>query len=152
MTRVLHPIAGGLAFSLIVVFFSATLISELFGSVEMVTAVKTAIPWGFLVLIPAMAGVGGTGLARAKGRRGGLLGKKARRMRWIALNGFLVLVPSALFLADRARDGLFDTAFYAVQGVELVAGATNIILIGLSIREGLRLSGRLRPRRTTGRA
>ena len=62
----------------------------------------------------------------------------------IAFNGLLILVPSAFFLAYKAGSGDFDTSFYAVQALELVAGAVNLSLIGLNIRDGLRLSGRLR--------
>jgi hypothetical protein len=32
-----------------------------------------------------------------------------------------------------------------VQAVELIAGGTNLTLMGLSIRDGFRLSGRFRP-------
>lgn len=36
--------------------------------------------------------------------------------------------------------------FYAVQALELVAGATNVVLLGLNIRDDFRLSGRfIRP-------
>jgi ferredoxin-NADP reductase len=58
----------------------------------------------------------------------------------IAANGILVLIPSALFLASKARAAEFDMAFYAVQAIELVAGAANITLLGLSMRDGLRLT------------
>ena len=64
----------------------------------------------------------------------------------IAANGILVLVPSAVFLAMKARAGVFDTAFYTVQAVELVAGAFNLVLIGRNIADGLAISGRLRRR------
>jgi hypothetical protein len=93
-----------------------------------VTTVKTAIPWGFLLLIPALAAAGGSGLALAKGRRAGLIGAKVKRMPLIAANGILVLIPAALFLASKARVVEFDTSFYAVQALELVAGAANITL------------------------
>jgi hypothetical protein len=108
--------------------------------------VKTAIPWGFLVLVPALAATGGSGFALAKGRRGGLVGAKLRRMPFIAGNGILILIPSALFLASKARAGEFDAAFYAVQALELVAGAANLTLLGLNLRDGLKLKGRLRRR------
>jgi hypothetical protein len=62
----------------------------------------------------------------------------------IAANGLLVLIPSALFLASKASAGEFDTAFYAVQAIELAAGAANIMLLGLNMRDGLKMSGRLR--------
>jgi hypothetical protein len=144
MTKVIHPVAGGIAVLTIAAFWLSTLGVELFGTEAQVVAVKTAIPYGLLVLVPALVAVGATGLRRAKGRRGGVLGRKVRRMPVIAGNGLLVLVPSALFLAWKAQDGAFDATFYAVQVVELLAGAVNLTLLGLSMRDGMRLTGRLR--------
>ena len=67
----------------------------------------------------------------------------------IAANGVLVLIPSALFLASEARAAEFDASFYVVQALELAAGATNITLLGLNMRDGLKMKGRLRlPLRT----
>jgi hypothetical protein len=66
MSKRIHPIAGAVAFFTIAVFWTSTAFSELFGSKEMIAAVKSAIPWGFLVLIPAIAAAGGTGFALAK--------------------------------------------------------------------------------------
>lgn len=143
MTRKLHPVAGGLALATIALFWSATLLSELFGGPAAIAAVKTAIPWGFLLLIPALAAAGGTGAQLARIRRGPLVAAKQRRMRLAALNGLFVLAPSALFLAAKARTGVFDSQFYAVQAVELVAGTVNLALLGRNLRDGLRLSGRL---------
>jgi hypothetical protein len=34
--------------------------------------------------------------------------------------------------------------FYVVQAIELIAGATNFVLMGLNVRDGLRMAGRLR--------
>jgi hypothetical protein len=63
----------------------------------------------------------------------------------IAGNGLLILVPAALVLDRWAAAGAFDARFYIVQAVELLAGGTNLTLIGLNMRDGLRLSGRRRP-------
>ena len=63
-------------------------------------------------------------------------------MKLIAANGLLILLPSAVFLAMRAQAGLFDTAFYTVQVLELAAGATNITLLGLNMRDGMQLRKR----------
>ena len=79
-------------------------------------------------------------------RRGGLIGAKIKRMPLIAANGLLILVPSALFLASKAKAAEFDTGFYVVQALELVAGAANIVLLGLNMRDGLTMKGRLRRR------
>ena len=143
MTRAVHPIAGALAILTIATFWLSTAVAELFGSQAVVAAVKTAIPWGFLLLIPALAATGGSGFALAKGRRAGLIGAKIKRMPIIAANGILVLIPSALFLASKARIGEFDMTFYAVQAIELVAGAANITLLALNMRDGLKMKGRL---------
>lgn len=144
MLKIIHPIAGALAILTIATFWLSTALSELFAPEAAVMAVKTAIPWGFLILIPALAAAGGSGFALAKGRKGGLIGAKKRRMPIIAANGILILVPSALFLASKARAGEFDTAFYAVQAIELAAGAANIALLSLNLRDGLRMKGWLR--------
>ena len=144
MAKVIHPVAGVLAILTIATFWLSTALTELFASQAVVTAVKTAIPWGFLLLIPALSAAGGSGFALAKGRRGGLIGAKIKRMPLIAANGILVLIPSALFLASKARAAEFDSTFYAVQALELIAGAANITLLGLNIRDGLKMKGRLR--------
>jgi hypothetical protein len=146
MLKIIHPAAGALALLTIGTFWLATALSELFASEAVITAVKTAIPWGFLLLIPALAATGGSGFALAKGRRAGPIGAKLKRMPWIAANGVLILVPSALLLASKARAVEFDALFYAVQALELVAGAANITLLGLNMRDGLKMKGRLRPR------
>lgn len=145
--KAIHPIAGAVALLCVITFWLATIISELSGSSALVVAVKSAIPWGFLLLIPALAATGASGFKQAQGGRDGgrddLIDGKRGRMPFIAGNGLLILIPSALFLAGRARSGVFDCAFYLVQGLELLAGATNITLLALNMRDGLRLSGRL---------
>jgi hypothetical protein len=143
MSKLIHPVAGALALVTIAIFWLSTALTELFASQAAIIAVKTAIPWGFLLLIPALAAAGGSGFALAKGRRAGLVGAKIKRMPLIAANGILVLIPAALFLASKARGAEFDASFYAVQALELVAGAANITLLGLNMRDGLRMKGRL---------
>jgi hypothetical protein len=145
MTKLIHPAAGTLAVFIIVIFWISTVLSELFASQATITIVKTAIPWGLLVLIPMLAATGGSGFALANGRRSGLVGAKVKRMPLIAANGLLILVPAALFLAFKAKSAEFDFAFYTVQALELAAGAANITLLGLNMRDGLKIKGR--PRR-----
>tara|TARA_B100000678_G_C18161957_1_gene483430 strand:- start:918 stop:1151 length:234 start_codon:yes stop_codon:yes gene_type:complete len=72
-----------------------------------------------------------------------------RRMPVIAANGLLVLIPAALFLSWKAGADEIDSAFYAVQALELLAGAVNFTLLALNMRDGLRMTGRLskRPRK-----
>lgn len=99
---------------------------------------------GLWILIPAIAASGGSGILMSRSRRGRLVDAKKKRMPFIAVNGLLVLVPCALFLNRWAAAGTFDTAFYVVQAIELLAGATNLTLMGLNVRDGLHMAGRLR--------
>ena len=146
MIKIIHPTAGVVAILTIATFWLSTAVAELFGSQAVVTTVKTAIPWGFLLLIPALAAAGGSGFVMAKGRRSNLIDAKVKRMPIIAAIGILVLIPSALFLASKARAGEFDISFYAVQVLELAAGAANITLLALNMRDGLKMRGWFRYR------
>ncbi|MBB4123375.1 hypothetical protein [Martelella radicis] len=144
MLKTLHPVAGALALAIIVTFFLSTILSELFAGPALVAQVKTWIPWGFLLLAPLLALAGFSGFRLARPMRGRLIAAKRRRMPLIALNGIVVLIPSALFLAAKAGAGAFDGWFYAVQAVELVFGAVNIALMGLNMRDGLRMTAKRR--------
>jgi hypothetical protein len=141
-----HKAAAGLATATIATFWLSTVISELFLDHGTIAAVKTLILYGFAILIPAMAVAGGTGFKLAKGRTKGIPGTKSKRMPFVAANGLLILIPSAVFLAGKAQAGEFDAAFYVVQGVELLAGATNLALLGLNIRDGRRMTAGKRRR------
>jgi hypothetical protein len=143
MKTKLHALFGSVALLCIVGFWTSTVVSELLLGQASVVAVKNAVLAGMWVLIPAMAATGGSGFSLARGRRGRLVDAKGRRMKAVAANGLLVLLPSAFLLASWANAGRFDGAFYALQGLELVAGAVNVTLLALNMRDGLRLSGRL---------
>lgn len=145
MTKRIHFFAGVLATTLIAIFFLATILVERFGTLADVAAVKSLIVVpGLFILVPAIMAAGGSGFVLSKSRPGRLVEAKKKRMPFIAANGLLVLVPSAIFLDRWAAQGLFDTGFYWLQGIELLAGAVNLTLMGLNIRDGLKLSGRLR--------
>lgn len=140
MLRRIHPVAGIIGFATIVTFWSSTVIVEALGAASTILAVKTAILWGMLVLIPALAAAGATGFRLAGPKAYGLVAAKTHRMPFIAANGILILIPCAVYLQRLAAAGDFGTTFYAVQAIELTAGAVNITLLGLNIRDGLRLS------------
>ena len=143
MLRRLHPIAGMIAFLTILAFWISTVAVELAGGPGAVTFVKQAIPWGLLLLVPALAITGASGFRLAGASADPRILRKKRRMPVIAANGLLILVPSALYLASLATQGAFDARFYAVQALELAAGAINLALMALNLRDGMRLTGRL---------
>ena len=140
-TRI-HAIAGAIGLLMILLFWSSTVLSKLFGSYDTIAAVKGWILYGMFILLPAMAIVGGSGMSLGAGRSEKLVSAKKRRMPIIAANGILILLPMAFFLEAKASAGTFDTLFYVLQGVELIAGATNLTLMGLNMRDGIRLTGR----------
>lgn len=143
----LHFIAALIAFACIASFFTATVLVELFASKAVIAQIKSLIVTpGLYMLIPALAITGATGFVSASDRKGRLLNNKKRRMPYIAANGMLILLPCAIVLNQWAAAGQFDNRFYVVQGLELMAGATNLVLMGLNMRDGLKMSGRLRPR------
>lgn len=144
MKRRIHGIAGVTGFIVIAIFWTSTVVSELFGSEAAIATVKTNILWGMLILIPALAVAGGSGMSLGRIRKGMLAARKKKRMPFIAMNGLLILVPSAVFLASRANQGVYDGWFYGIQAIELIAGAINLCLMGFNIRDGFRMSGRFR--------
>ena len=144
MTSKLHGMAGGLALALIASFLGLTLWSEFFGSEAQIVAVKTGIMWAVFALLPLLAATGASGFRLSRERLGKLVARKQLRMKVVAANGLLILLPAALFLGIRAGSGQFDIWFYGVQLVEIVAGVTNLLLLALNFRDGLKLSPRRR--------
>lgn len=143
-----HRAAGVVAFLLVLLFWLSTVAVELLGTPAAIAAVKQAILWGMALLVPAIATAGATGFRLGGRSTAPVVAGKKRRMPILALNGLLVLVPSAIILAMRAAEGRFDTVFYAVQAAELAAGAVNLALLGLNLRDGLAMT---RPRRLRAR-
>ncbi|MET9485960.1 hypothetical protein [Nocardia sp. NPDC006630] len=141
----IHPFAGAIGLTTIATFWTSTVATEIFGSTQDVTTLKQTIPFGLPILILALAITGASGFRMSAGSTAPLVLAKKRRMPIIAGNGLLVLIPSAITLDVLAGHGHFGVAFYCVQALELIAGATNIALMSLNIRDGLRLTGRLRP-------
>lgn len=147
MKSKLHAIFGSVALLCITTFWLSTVVAELFMDQASVAVVKNAVLNGMWLLIPSMAATGGSGFSLAKGRGGRLINIKGHRMKVVAANGLLVLLPSAFMLASWANAGRFDGVFYLLQGVELLAGAVNVSLLVMNLRDGLKLSGWLTRKR-----
>jgi len=150
MPKGIHFIGGLLATMTIATFFLSTLGVELFGSHETIAMVKGLIVMpGLFIFVPAIAATGGSGVFLSNSRQGRLVDAKQKRMPIIAANGILIMIPCAIFLNQLAASGAFDTTFYVVQTLELLVGAVNLTLMGMNIRDGLRMSGRFRVSRKT---
>lgn len=144
MLKIIHRIGALVAPLCIALFWTATIVIELWGSPAQVARLKALIVTpGLWILIPAIAMAGASGMLMSKKRGGRLVEVKKKRMPFVAANGLLVLLPCAIALNHWAAAGQFDARFYAVQVVELIAGPINFILMALNVRDGLRLAGRL---------
>ncbi|HEY3186848.1 MAG TPA: hypothetical protein VGJ70_05210 [Solirubrobacteraceae bacterium] len=149
----IHRVAGPLALATVALFLAGTVAVELFGDAAAVVFVKRAILFGLIWLVLVMAAAGGTGRALgARFRRTPPLEAKTRRMPFIAANGLLVLVPSAVALDHLAQLGDVGPVFAALQAVELVAGATNLVLLALMVRDGRAMARARRPAAPRGRS
>lgn len=138
-----HRFAGIGAFLLITSFFFSTIYVEIFGDLQEILVVKRYIVRAILVLgllmpIAAFSGTKLGGKVRHK-----VLKQKTKRMRWITINGIL-LITFAIVLYYRAKAGIFDTIFWSVQVAELILGFSNLVLMGMMIRDGLILSGKIK--------
>jgi hypothetical protein len=136
MKTKVHAIAGVIGFVTILMFWTSTVFSELLGSYETMATVKTMILRGMFILIPAMIVVGASGMNLGLKRKDAPAIAKKKRMPFIAANGLVILLPAAFYLQSKAIVGDFDAMFYAIQLLELVAGAINLTLMGLNIRDG----------------
>lgn len=144
MIKKIHPIAGVIGFLTILIFWTSTAYSELFGTHATVAAVKMMVLNGMFILVPAMAIVGASGMSMGSRRKDAPARAKKKRMPFIAANGLLILLPLAFYLESKASAGAFDNTFYILQAIELIAGATNLFLMGLSIRDGRMMGNRRR--------
>lgn len=134
---ILHKVFAIVAFTTIVIFWLSTLTVELFLTNEVITFIKSLIVKpGLFILIPSIIITGITGvIISKKSNKKELITKKKKRMPIIAILGVFVLLPSAIYLDILASQQIFNIKFYMVQILELVAGAINITLMFLNIRD-----------------
>lgn len=144
MVKIVHPISGVVGFILILTFWVSTVVTELSATPETIAMTKGLILNGMFVLVPSMIIVGASGMFMGRRRKDAPARAKKKRMPVIAGNGLLILLPLAFYLESKASIGAFDTTFYLLQGLELIAGATNLTLMGLSMRDGRAMANRRR--------
>ncbi len=144
-----HRITSISAYLLIMSFFTSTVAVELFGDHHTTLVVKTYISYAIWAVVPLIAAAGITGSKMAPNVKKGPLAAKKKRMPFVAMNGILILVPAAIYLQHLAASNQFDTTFYIVQLVELLAGFTNLTLMTLNIRDARALK---KPKKAPKRA
>jgi hypothetical protein len=140
---VVHLTATAVATITIGSFLTFSVLAELLGELEFIRFVKLNIVRSLPVLLIAMPALGISGVKLAGKSKNPLVITKLKRMKIIGLNGIL-LILLALFLFYRIKNHGMDTLFLMAQVVELLLGGINLILIGLNLKAGLELSGKLK--------
>lgn len=143
-----HKIAAIVAFILIATFQISTISVELFGTNTQISAVKSIILMLIPLLILAMITTGVTANKLYPGTMKGIFKVKQLRLKIAAINGLIILLPSAIVLAKWSAVAQFDSIYWTVQAIEIIAGMTNLTMIGLNIRDGIRLA-RKAPKNTS---
>jgi len=146
MKTKIHAISGVIGFLCITAFPTSTVSSEILGSHEAIATVKGMIFFGMFVLLPALVAAGASGVSLLGKRADSLALAKQKRGPIAFMTGLFVLLPCSYFLSEWASENVFDGWFYGVQAVELAASGVCFAMIGLNIRDGLALTGRIRAR------
>lgn len=136
-----HLTATIIAVLTIINFFGFSLFAEILGQDLFIQQVKTGILYCLPILIVVMPILAISGNKLAGSSRNPLIINKMKRMKFIALNG-LILILLAIYLYYHATFKTIDSTFLYVQIVELLFGAVNLGLIAMNINAGLKLSGR----------
>ena len=128
-------------FLCISIFFSSTIIIEVFFNVEEILILRKLIIFrGLFILIPSMMILAISGkILSKKFVKNDAINKKQKRMPIIAFNGLLILIPSAIFLYNSSIYLKFDTTFYIVQSLELIAGLINIFLMYMNFKDSKKI-------------
>ncbi len=143
----LHAAAGTLALMTILGLQALVALGEVSGYPADLHATRVRALWVMaLVLIPALITAGASGARLGRGWRSPAVAVKLARMKVIAVLGLLVLVPLAIGLWFLAAQGWIDGRYHLLTRIETLAALTNVLLLGLNLRDGLRMR---RPRQVT---
>lgn len=137
----IHIFATIIAMLTISSFFSFSLIAELMGDHLFIQRVKTVILYALPILIISMPMLAVSGKKLAGNSKNPLITKKMKRMKFIAFNGF-ILISLAIYLYYHTNYKVIDNTFLYFQIAELLFGAINLSLMGMNVKDGLKLSGR----------
>lgn len=146
----IHVAATIIATLTIATFFISSLTAEINGDVILIRKVKEAIFYSLPVLLVVMPALGITGNKLACKSKSPLILAKQRRMKFAFVNG-VMLISLACFLYYRSHYQTIDITFLGFQFAEFALGLTNLTLIGLNIKSGLKLSGKLKEKQVVAK-
>lgn len=140
---IVHIVASVIAALTIGTFFTISLRAEIIADDPLIKSVKTGILYALPILLLVMPSLAITGKKLSGSSKHPIILEKQKRMNMIMING-MILISLVIFLYYRANYVAIDTTFFYFQIAELLFGLSNLTLIGLNIKSGLQLSGRLK--------
>ena len=133
----LHRVAGLMALGITVLFWLGTTLTLALGSYAVVAGMKLTILYGITFQLMALLVAGLSGRLLAINRlREPVVARKLKRMLTAGAISFVVLLPSAVYLALKIQGAAPDFHWKLAQAAELVAGAAVILLLALNARDG----------------
>lgn len=139
----LHVIATIGAVITISTFFIVSVRAEIIAEEGLIQDVKTRILYCLPILIVLMPCLAISGRKLAGQSKHPVIIKKMTRMKLVMANG-IILVSLAIFLYYRANYIVIDSTFLYAQIAEFIFGLSNLALLGLNIKTGLQLTGRIK--------
>lgn len=137
----IHKATGIIALLIITSFFISSLYGEIIGDNDAIITIKTYIILTIPVMLIVMPTCAITGKRLAKKSKSLVIKSKNKRIKIIAINA-VILVILAFLLYNKAINGKINNQFLIIQIAELLFGLTNILLLGLMIRDGRLLTRR----------
>jgi nucleoside-diphosphate-sugar epimerase len=144
-----HVGAGLLAILLLVGFWTSSAAAVVIRDLALVRTVKHTISAALWILIPSLAATALSGEVLARRRGAPLVRAKRLRARAAMLNGLLVLLPTVLSLEKIVDTHGLVLQFFALQVLELLAGAANLTLLVQAATRGRALTATRRGRDET---
>ncbi len=145
----IHLTAAVGALALITTFLVSSAVTELAGNAAAVHNLRQWIVFGLPLLVGCLAAAALTGRRLARKSRAAVIRRKQRRMQVVAALGIVVLVPCALILDALTAGASAGAVVTGLVLTEMLAGAINLTLLLLNVRDGRSLS---RPRTPARRA
>ena len=142
----IHVSATFMAVVVISTFFISSLIAEIKGDETFIKTVKTAIFFSLPLLIVTMPTLAITGKQLAAHSKNQKVLQKQKRMKWIMMNGMLLILLASYLYYQSNFQTINDTFLY-FQIMEFVLGISNLFLIGLNMKAGFQLSNSLKIRK-----
>jgi hypothetical protein len=139
----MHIIATIVGAITIATFFTFSLVAEIKGEEAFIKQVKEGILYCLPVMMVAMPILKITGTKLAGKSQNPIVLAKQKRMKFVLVNG-ITLIFLACFLYYRSHYQTIDGIFMATQITEFALGLTNLTLIGMNVKSGFQLAGRLK--------